>query len=93
MGSTSSLIDFDGVRLRLLTAATNGHTVHSPDDELKSDGGMILTGENLSQCHFVYHKSHKDYLGANPDFRREMPATNRLSHGTARYIEYGQTKL
>jgi hypothetical protein len=39
-----------------------------PDDmSLESDGGMILTGENrrtrrknLSQCHFVHHKSRMD---------------------------------
>jgi hypothetical protein len=59
---TDCLIDFDGVRLRLLTAATNGHIFHPPD-ELESDGGMILTGKpknsekNLSQCHFVNHKT------------------------------------
>jgi hypothetical protein len=41
---TDWLIDFDGVRLRLLTAATNGHIFHPPD-ELESDGSMILTGK------------------------------------------------
>jgi hypothetical protein len=30
--SITWLIDFDGVRLRLWTAATNGHIVHLPDD-------------------------------------------------------------
>jgi hypothetical protein len=32
---------------------------------MENDGGMILTGETeelgeLSQCHFVHHKSHMD---------------------------------
>jgi hypothetical protein len=39
---------------------------------------MILTEKpkkNLSQCHFVHHKSHWIDLGANPDRRSERPAT------------------
>jgi hypothetical protein len=40
--SVVSLIDFDGVRLRLWTAATSGHIFHPPHDmSLESDGGMI----------------------------------------------------
>ena len=35
--------------------------------------------KKLSQCHFVHHKSHMN----DPDLRGGMPATNRLSHGTA----------
>jgi hypothetical protein len=41
------LTDFDGVRLRLWTATTNGHVVHSPDDtNLEGEGGMMMPGEN-----------------------------------------------
>jgi hypothetical protein len=40
------LIDFDEVRPHLWAAATNGHIVHPPDDDisLERDGGMILIG-------------------------------------------------
>jgi hypothetical protein len=39
--------------------------------------------KNLSQYHFVYHKSHWIDPGANPGRRGERPAINRLSHGPA----------
>jgi hypothetical protein len=39
--------------------------------------------KNLSQCHFVHHKSTWTGPRSNPDLRDERPATNRLSHGTA----------
>jgi hypothetical protein len=37
---------------------------------------LKYSGKNLSQYHFVHHKS-------NPGLRGERPANNRLSHGTA----------
>jgi hypothetical protein len=55
-------------------------------------GGMILTGnpknseKNLSQYHFVHHRSHWIDLGANPGCRGEKSVTNRLSHGTANMV-------
>jgi hypothetical protein len=38
---------------------------------------------NLSQRHFVRHKSHMDSTGRNPGLRPERRATNDLSHDTA----------
>jgi hypothetical protein len=39
--------------------------------------------KNLSQYHFVHHKSHWIDLGANPGRCDERPAMTRLSRGTA----------
>jgi hypothetical protein len=39
--------------------------------------------KNLSQCHFVHHKSH---MARNPGHRGERLATNDLRHGTAQSI-------
>jgi hypothetical protein len=41
-------------------------------------------GGNLSQCHFVHHKSHMDWPGSKPGLRGDRPATNRLSHSTGK---------
>jgi hypothetical protein len=44
--------------------------------------------KKLSQCHFVHHKTHWIDPGANPGRGDNRPATNRLSHGTARNTCY-----
>jgi hypothetical protein len=41
------------------------------------------SGKNLSQCHFVNHKSHMDSPGIEPGPPRWESGTDRLSHGTA----------
>jgi hypothetical protein len=47
-------------------------------------GNQKGSEKNLSQCLFIHHRSHWTDPGANPGRRGERPATNRLSHGTAK---------
>ena len=44
-------------------------------------------GKNLLQYHFVHHKSHMG--GSNQGRHGERPATNRLSHGMAKFKSTG----
>jgi hypothetical protein len=37
-------------------------------------GETEVSGEKLSQCHFVHQKSHMNGVGLNPDRRCEMLA-------------------
>jgi hypothetical protein len=46
-------------------------------------GETEVLGENLLQCYFIYHKSHRPAQGPNSGRPGEKPATNLLSYGTA----------
>ena len=45
----------------------------------------MYSGINLSECCFVHHNPTP---GSKPGLRGDRPATNRLSHGTARRMSY-----
>jgi hypothetical protein len=62
------IVDLGEVRPRVWTAATKGHTFHLTDDEYGErrwndiDRGKPKNSEkNLSQCHFIRHKSYMDW--------------------------------
>jgi hypothetical protein len=56
--------------------------------EWELTGETEVIGENLSQCHFLHHKSHIAGQGSNPVRRGEKLATNRLSCGKAYSLLY-----
>ena len=51
-------------------------------------GNPKYSRNNLSQYHFVHHKSHMDWPEIEPGPPRWEPATNCLSHGTAYFQLY-----
>jgi hypothetical protein len=51
-------------------------------------GETEILGENLPQCHFVYHISQMNYPGSNPGRRGGKPATNSLSYGMSSEKRY-----
>jgi hypothetical protein len=53
---------------------------------MRFGSGNEVLGENLPQCHFIHHKSHKPDLGWNTGRHVGKPATNRLSYGTAEQL-------
>jgi hypothetical protein len=70
-----------------------GRRLVTPDVDTDEYGALVewywqgkpkYLEKNLSQCHFMQHRSHID-LGSNPDHRGKKLTTKWLSHGTARF--------
>jgi hypothetical protein len=84
--------DYYGVRLCLWTAATGGHIGHLPDDKnVEWWWNDILTEENQRTRRKMCPSATLSTINPtwiDPEIRRDMPATNRLSHGTAQKIQY-----
>jgi hypothetical protein len=92
-GDTAVVVRVDGVRLNLWTVASNGPIVHPIDDNKYKEPwwndtarknwrtwGKICPSASLSP-----NPTWTD-TGANLSLRSELPAANRLSHGTVKAI-------
>jgi hypothetical protein len=67
---------------------------------MENDGGMILAGENRRNRRQICPSATLSTTnpscinpGANSELRGERPATNRLSDGTARPIQYAMAHM
>jgi hypothetical protein len=89
--SVDNIVYVDAVRQCLWTAAyCRGYCLSSDDvwiwratAEWHLQGNWKSSEKNMSQCHFVHHKSQRTDQGAKAGLRGERPATNRLSHKRA----------
>jgi hypothetical protein len=77
-----SLVSWDGVRLNPLGTSTTEAYCTSRGWQIKMNveqsvewevaGESEVLGKNLTQCHFVHHKSHMAWPGLEPGCRSEV---------------------
>jgi hypothetical protein len=93
---TSELLDTASHHLLMMSAATAGPIAHPQGDTLcvsmESHSGMILTEinrrETCPSATLSTTNPARITLGANTGLRGKRPATNRLSHGTAKISNF-----